>query len=62
MPIIQIDLNPEEDATLKAAADLEGRSKRCQLRHSAVAHARSILPEDWKFQPSKKPKTRGKKK
>ncbi len=51
---IQAECNEEEDAILKAAAELEGRSKRSQLRHSAILHARSILPPEWKFKPSKK--------
>ena len=54
MIYIQAELNEEEDATLKAAAQLEGRSKRKQLQHSALMHARSILPAEWKYTPAKR--------
>jgi uncharacterized protein (DUF1778 family) len=49
MPHIQVELDPADDALLAAAAKQEGRSKREQMKRSALTHARSIVP-DFHFQ------------
>jgi len=50
MPYITVKLDSESDQVLRAAAKLQGRSKRAQLAYAAIAHARSILPD---FKPTK---------
>jgi len=50
MPHIQVELDPADDALIAAAAKREGRSKREQMKRSALEHARSIVP-DFKFNP-----------
>lgn len=43
MAYIQAELNKEEDELLRRAARLENRSKKQQLKVSALAHARMII-------------------
>ena len=53
MPHITVNISPKADALLQALATKERRSKREQLAHSAITHAKSILP-DFKYEPKKK--------
>lgn len=44
MPLIQVQIDPVGDAFIAELARVERRSKREQLAYSAIAHAKSLLP------------------
>jgi len=52
MPHISVEIDNESNALLEALAKKERRSKREQLAHSAIEHARSVLP-DFKYEPKR---------
>jgi predicted transcriptional regulator len=54
MPLISVKLDTESDALMQALATKEHRSKREQMAVSALAHARSILPNFRPARPAKK--------
>jgi hypothetical protein len=54
MPHISVLIDRESDELIQALATKERRSKREQLAFSAIAHARSILPDFTASKPSKK--------
>lgn len=57
MPHISVLIDRESDELIQALATKERRSKREQLAFSAIAHARSILPD---FKPAKAAKAKKK--